>query len=384
MIRALIAQPNEIDEIDLAVVNILAQLQLDQNLLSYSVGLVFANVDSLEPNLLKALAQALPFEMTGVSVPMASSQTNTNDFSLLTLAVLTSNDVVFRIGLSGPLAGDDTSPIGELAENLVKGQNQRPRLGMVFGPPNRTDLRADHVIRALSEALPGCPLFGTVAGDFATMVSPPPLIHGGDTYLDRYSLVLLYGLIRPKFNAVRIPERKFLKHRAIISRSSGHLVEEVNGAPVLEYLSKLGVVQRDGTLIMPVPFLVTDPGGKTRMLMMTKIIADGRASFSQDLAPNSTLGLVGFDETDVLRTARSLTEELKWEQFDFCLVSSCLSRNVMLGLNFLAELDQFRRDLGDLLPYVAICGGGEFCPELDDEGEQVNMFHNLVLASCRF
>jgi hypothetical protein len=383
MIRAIIAQTNEIDEIDLAVVNLLAQLELDQNLLSYSTGLVFAHLEDLEPGLLASLAQALPFPITGISSPMTSSQTNKADFSLLTLAVLTSNDVVFATGLSGPM-GEAGGEMSKLVESLSRGQNQRPRLGLLFGCSNTDTIRADRIVKEFSQAVPGCPAFGSLAGDYITTAVPPRLIYGGETYDDRYSLILMYGLIRPKFNMIPIPEKRSLKHRAIISRSDGYRVDEVNGMPVSEYLNKLGFMQELRELTMQVPFFVTNPGGETRMMMLAGLDPDGRAIMSQDVIPNSTIGLAGFDETDVMRTARRLTEELKWEQFDCCLIMTCLGRNLMLGLNYLAELNQFKGDLGDLLPYVACCSGGEICPVLDDEGETVNQFHNLVLASCRF
>ena len=385
MIRALIAQTNEIDEADLAVVNLLAQLELTQNLLRYSVGMLFAHVDSLDEGLLEALAQALPFPVTGVSVPLSASQTDKSEFSLLTLTVLTSNDVVFSVALSDPLTGDDGTLAEKFASDLAASHGgQRPKLGILFGPPNTTELQADEVIERVSKAIPGCRFFGGLAGDYPPTDTESPLIHGGKAYTDRYSMILLFGLVRPKFTLIGIPERRALKHRAIVSKSERNKVLEVNGMPVIEYLSRLGVIQQERFLTMRVPFLVTDSGGKTRIVVLESVTEDDAAMFSRIIPPNSTLGLAGCDETDVLRTARELTDEIKWESFDFCLINCCLSRNIVLGLNYLAEFNQYKSELGDLQPYVICYSGGEFCPELEDDEETVNKFHNMVLTSCRF
>jgi hypothetical protein len=385
MIRALIAQTNEIDEADLAVVNLLAQLELPQNLLRYSVGIVFAHVESLDEGLLEALAQALPFPMTGVSVPLTSSQTDKVGFSLLTLTVLTSNDVVFSASLSEPLEDDDEQQAEKFGEALWASHGgQRPKLGLLFGPPNNHSLQADAMVEGLSKAMPGCNFFGGVAGDYTTSSTPPGLIFGGRTYLNRYSVILLFGLVRPKFSLINIPERRALKHRAIVSRCEGNRVMEVNGVPITEYLGKLGMLPAEKTISIHVPFLVTDSSARTRIIMLESILPDGTGQFSRSMPPNSTLGLAGFDETDVLRTARELTDEIKWETFDFCFIQSCLARSIVLGLNYLSEFNLFKSELGDLQPYILYYSGGEFCPVLEDDGETVNKFHNMVLASCRF
>jgi hypothetical protein len=349
-----------------------------------SVGLIFCHLDSVDPGLLEALAQALPFPTTGVGVPLTSSAGVRQGFSLLTVAVLTSDDAVFSVGLSEPLTGDDGTAAKALATDLAASTSQRPRLGLVFGPPNGDRLQADEVVESLSEALPGCPLFGGLAGDFLTAETPPALVHDGRVHHDRYSLTLIHGLIRPRFNLIRIPEKRALRRRSIISASDGRLVSEINGAPVAEYLGRLGVLQFDRTLPMPVPFLVTGPGGRSRVSMLEAMTPEGLAVFNRLVPTGSTMSLAGYDESDVTRGVRLLTDELKWEQFDFCLIISCLGRNLILGLDYLAEFDQYRRDLGELLPYVAFYSAGEICPDLEDDEENVNRFHNLVLACCRF
>jgi hypothetical protein len=384
MIKAIIAHTDEVDEVDLAVISVLAQLEPDRNLLRNSVGLIFCHLESLAPDLLEALAQALPFPTTGIGVPLATSAGVREGFSLLTVAVLTSDDAVFSVGLSEPLTGDDGTEAKRLATDLAASSNQRPRLGLVFGPPNGDRLQADDVVESLSEALPGCPLFGGVAIDFLSSETPAALIHDGRVHLDRYSLTLIHGLIRPRFNLIKIPEKKYLRSRAIISASDGRLVSEINGAPVAEYLGRLGVLQFDRTLPMPVTFMVTGPVGRSRVAVLEAMTPEGLAVFNRLIPTGSTLSLAGYDESDVTHGVRLLTDELKWDRFDFCIIISCLGRNLMLGLDYLAEFDQIRRELGDLLPYVAFYSGGEICPDLEDDEENVNRFHNLVLTCCRF
>ncbi|MDR2443380.1 MAG: FIST C-terminal domain-containing protein [Deltaproteobacteria bacterium] len=384
MIKSIIAQTNEIDEIDLAVVSILAQLELNQNLLANSFALIFGQFDSFAPGLLPAIAQTLPFDIIGVSAPMTTSQLSKSDYSLLTLVVLTSDDMVFSVGISESMDIDPQTQVNELISRLMTGQSQSPKLGFLLGPPSVHPVQADHVVAYFTKALPNCPFFGTLSCDFNIQEMPRYVFFNGECYTNRFSLVLFFGLIKPKFNLISLPEKKALKHRAIISKVQGNILMEVNGINFMDYLRDLGVSGDIRQSYLTMPFLVTEPNGKSKIHMLISQTDEGYAVCTQDIILNSTLGLSGFDETDVLLSARRLTEELKWEQFDFCLILSCLGRNIGLGLNYLAELDMFRAGLGDMLPYVVLYSGGEFCPEINDNGESINSFHNLVLASCRF
>ncbi|MDR1655985.1 MAG: FIST C-terminal domain-containing protein [Deltaproteobacteria bacterium] len=383
MIRALIAQTNEIDEIDLAVVSILAQLELGHNLLKNSVGLLFCHFESLVPGLLEALCRSLPFNVTGSGTPMSTSQTNLTGFSLLTLVVLTSDDVYFSLGLSEPLGHDLELTTRELTTRLTNGLNQAPKLGFIFAPPISKNFHASHLPKFFSAALNNCPLFGCLSCDFAPLTVNPKVIFNDQCYENRFSLLLFYGLIKPKFNLINIPEKKALKQRAIISKVNGNRLIEVNGIPILDYLNGMDVTDSLQSLLT-MPLLVTKPDGETKICMLTGFTSEGHGVCSQDIPLNSTLGLAGFDETDVFRTAKELTEELKWEQFDFCLILSCLGRNLSLGLNYMLEFDHFRSSLGNMLPYVVIYSGGEFCPEINSQGACSNSFSTLALTSCRF
>ena len=273
--------------------------------------------------------------------------------------------------------------MADLCARLVEGHG-RPDLGLLFGPPDTSAIRADHILRHATRALPGCPFFGSLATDFGTRNSPPLLIHAGKAYDDRYSLVLFHCLVRPRFHLVGVTAHRALKHRAIITRVEGHRVAEINGIPAIDYFFNLGLAYGEGWIPTVTPILVTNPGGETKIVMISGRTPDGSVICSQDIEPNSTLGLAGLDETGVIHSARTMIQELKWEQHEFCLIMSCLGRNIVLGLNNLSEIDLLRDSLGDQMPYLFCYSGGEFCPQVNADGETVNSFHNLVLACCCF
>jgi hypothetical protein len=105
---------------------------------------------------------------------------------------------------------------------------------------------------------------------------------------------------------------------------------------------------------------------------------------TQDVEVYSTLGLAGLDDFDIVKMAGDLADELKWEQFNFCLINSCQSRHIILGLDYLGEIERIRSSLSNLLPYAVSYSGGEICPRLVDQRSMVNSFHSLSLSCCRF
>ena len=67
MIRMLTACTEELDEVGEAVSEILEQLDLENNLLNNSVGLIFCDPEFIASGVVAAVSQKLPFDTVGVT-----------------------------------------------------------------------------------------------------------------------------------------------------------------------------------------------------------------------------------------------------------------------------------------------------------------------------
>jgi hypothetical protein len=386
MPRTLMAQTNEVDEADIAIVDIMAQLDLDNNLMKNSVGLIFGDTNLFDPELLPALAEKLPFDLVGINSNMTAGPYQKGDFSYLTLMVLTSDEVNMTTGLSAEFDRAPLDSIKDLHAELAGKLNGKPKLTLAFGSRQSSRFHPDRLLRRLNEVTGDCPIFGSLASDLDSIVEKGYLVYNGQRYMDRLALIMLDGPIKPKFSLYKIPENKFLKRKAIITSCEGNIIKEINGLPALKYLTTLGLVVDDNEdFTFNIPLVVEYPeAGYWEPILILKQPGLNHLICTQDVEENSTLGLAGLDDTDVIKAAGDLADELKWEHFNFCLIHSCQGRHISLGLDYLAEIERVRASLSNSLPYSLSYSGGEICPRLEDKKGPINGFHSISLTCCRF
>jgi hypothetical protein len=307
----------------------------------------------------------------------------------LMVVILTSDDVQFSAMLSESLSSNLDKKIYDMYDIAAAKLKNPPKLILAFGPRNSEAIHTTQLVEALTKAAGSCPVFGGLAIDFDTnyIDEEPKLIFNGQTFFDRTAVVLLDGDIDPKFSLMTIPFHKSINHRSIITKViNKNLIVEANGLPVLEYLSSFGLTfEQKKEMPFTLPIVVTSPEDNySKPMFLVSQSDEGYLACTQDVPLNSTFSLIGFDESDVLNTTRELGDILKWENFKFCLILTCVARNLALGLDFQAEFTQIRRALGDLSPYIMLYTGGELCPDKDSKGHFKTRYYNLALVCCRF
>jgi hypothetical protein len=385
MPKTIIAQTNEVDEADIAMIDILAQLDLDNNLKSNSVGFLFGDVSQFDPELLPALANRMPFDIIGVNSPISTGPNHKDEYNLLTLMVFTSDDVSIACGLSDDFGTNGPDSIKDLYVRLAAKLDNTPKLILLFGSRQSTKFHPDRVIDRL-DSVAKCPIFGCLGCDLDVIMEKGYLIHNGQMYMDRMAMVLIDGPIKPRFSLYMIPENKWLKRKAIITCCEGNVIKEINGLPAIDYLTTLGLkVGSKSEFAYNVPLIMENhSAGYSEPVLMLQQEGDDSVICTQDVEENSTLGLAGLDDTDVIKSAGDLADELKWEHFDFCLIHSCQGRHISLGLDYLSEIDRIRTSLSNIIPYTFSYSGGEICPRIEGQKGSTNSFHSLSLACCRF
>jgi hypothetical protein len=386
MHRTLIAQTNEVDDAQLAVDDLLAQLALERNLSSNCVGFIFGDTSVFDPELLPALSARVNFDIIGFNSNVSSGPSHKFEFNYLTLMVITGDDLKISTVLSDDFANTHHEAIIDLYRKAASKLDNPPKLVYLLGSRQSSYFHPDRVMASLNSVVGDCPVFGALGCDLDSILKNGYLIYNGKKYLNRAALVLFDGPIRPKFSLFKIPENKFLKSKAIITSCKDNVIEEINGLPAIDYLGTLGlVIEKEMDFSFSVPLIMEHPdAGFWEPILILKQKNGGHVICTKDVRINSTLGLAGFDEFDVMKTANDLAEELRWETFNCCLIHSCQGRYISLGLDYMAEINRFRNILSQMTPYSISYTGGEICPRIGDEKGPVNGFHTLSLTCCRF
>jgi hypothetical protein len=384
MIKTLTAFTTEIDDVEVAVRTLLAQLNTDDNLLTNSVGILACYRDFMETGVVKAICESLPFDVVGMDTLCGASPMG-SDTLALNLVVLTSDDVYFSTALSDALEIELKKTLTDVYHRASVGLSQKASLILAF-MPTLLDVPGDLLVEHLDAVSDGVPIFGALPSDFNTEMSNPFVIYDGEAYKDRIAIVLLSGDIKPTFSLTSLSEKKVLRRRAIITSSEGNILKGVNGLPVLEYMKSLGLV-KDGHIegITTMPLIVDlNDGSPPLVRVILSQTPDGHVMMGGRTPENSTLGIGAIDVEDVLSTMEDLVSENRIRDADFVMIISCATRNFVLGLDNMAEIRCLRSSIDGSVPYLFFYSGGEICPVLSREGKLVNRFHNVTMISCAF
>jgi hypothetical protein len=202
-------------------------------------------------------------------------------------------------------------------------------------------------------------------------------------------LLLLYGDIKPKFFIATISANKILGKSALVTKSAGHILMEVNDRPVVEYFEDLGLTKASETAyaMTSLPFMLDYGDGTPQVSkVFIGLTPESYAICAGAMPEGSTLYIGVFDKEDVLLTTEEAVREALAAAADASglLIYSCISRSMSLGADQLLELDLVKEKLADKLPFMMAYSGGEICPTQISEAKAINRFHNNAFIACLF
>ena len=384
MIRMLNACTYEIDDTGEATAEILAQLNLSQNALENSVGIFTCHCDFIESGVVRAVCDALPFDVIGAT--SLDNGTNGRIGGMkLCLSVLTADDVVFSAAEAPSITETYEADIMGTVEGMLKKLPQKPKLIVPFLPISDS-VAGDRMMEVIDKAGGGAPLFGTVYCDHTSGYGCSYTVFNGEAKRDRAVMLAASGNISPRFFMVAPRGGQGVSQKAIITRSEGNLLEEVNEMSAMDYLKSIGlIVGEHGEYMGAVPLLVTPPDGtRTLARAVYRMTEKGHASCGGSMPQGSSLAIGSIDADEVDLTARALVNEaLEEKGINGMLMFPCLSRNLVLDVDMLHELE-IVDGMMDEIPYAISYSGGEVCPVYDKEGRELNRYHNFTFVICVF
>ncbi|MDR1429443.1 MAG: FIST C-terminal domain-containing protein [Spirochaetaceae bacterium] len=385
MIRAVTVSTESIDDIEGAVKELKTQLDAAQPLLRNSVGIIACHYEFVLSGVVKAVQEAFPFDMVG-AISSAQAVSGGEGTLLLTLMVLTSDDVSFKTVRTASLREESGKRIAEAYRSAAGEREEKPSLVFAFAP-FMVENSGDEYISVITGASGGVPCFGTLAVDDTTDFRECYMLYRGEHYRDSLAMVLVYGNIQPRFYLAAISRNKILDRSAIVTSSDGHILKELNGRPVAEYFASIGMTKASETsyALTSLPFML-DYNDGTPMVSRVFIGLDEHknAICAGAMPEGSTLYIGVFDKGDVLLTTGK-TIDAALEENDkpsFLLAYSCVSRSMSLGSDIFAEVELLKKKSGQKAPFLLAYSGGEMCPTLIRSETAVNRFHNNTFILC--
>ncbi|MDR3230560.1 MAG: FIST C-terminal domain-containing protein [Synergistaceae bacterium] len=388
MIRAMTACTSEIDDVQAAVSEMRAQLETGGRLLRNTVGILTCYADFIESGAMEGICEALPFEIVG-STTLSSATEGSSGELILTLMVLTSDDVSFAVGLTDPIFPEEAAPLREAYESVAAtGDAEKPALMLTFAPLLLNG-GGDFYVNSFTEISGGVPNFGMIAVDHNSDYHESRVIHNGKAWVDRCAFVLVFGDVHPRFFIGSISPEKIFMEKGIVTASRGNQLRTVNDRPVLEYLRSIGLTRNEKETVVGInsfPFIVDYNDGTLPVARaMFANTPEGYAVCGGDIPVGATLS-VGFINTNeiVTTTGKTLTSALASGKSNCLLMFSCIGRYFTLGYEPMIEIDKVREILGAAgVPWQLAYSGGEFCPVRAREGEAItNRSHNDTIVIC--
>jgi hypothetical protein len=383
MIKILTACTREVDELKTAVAELLEQLDLENRLRKNAVGLIAYHPEFSDSGLIEALCALLPFPTAGYTTPSVAVGGAFGDI-MLTVAVLTSDDVEFCAGFSVPIAESPAEAARQLYSRIVPPEKERPALLLAFAP---FGCASDDFITAIDAASGGIPLFGTLAFTHLKDFSGIETFANGTRGANALALVALFGEVNPRFYISDPPGDKEIRKRAIITRAEKNRILRINDFLAVDYLESIGLVESGiiSAATSSFPFVLTLDDSSQIVRTAYKMTEEGNVILSGETPEGVEVGFSDPDANFVVQSAENMTTRILQDvNAENALIFSCVSRRWTLGAIPEREIKQIAKMIGDSLSYQFAYSGGEICPVINKEGRWINRFHNFTMAACLF
>jgi hypothetical protein len=382
MIAMLTAFTEEIDDTQAGVSAILQQLDLEYKQLKNSLALVHCSTEVIESDLVKALAEKLPFDMIGCTTVSLSTPGVISRMGLA-VTVLTSDTVGFVCGVSEAVVSDAAGPVTELFKRCLEPLSQKTAMMLTF-IPFMVNVGGDEFVERLDTLTGGVPIFGTISVSDDPTTIRSYTIYNGEFYPDSLVLAVLTGEVNPLFFSVSVLDKNIIEQKAVITGAARNILQKVNNMTAVQYLESIGVA-RGGVVsdmeVFPFLFYLEDGSRLTRACFGAD--DKGGVILGGGVPVNSTLALATMDFEDVVNsTGEKVSEALKSVQGRGMLIYSCMGRFWMLGMQVSAEQQKIEDCIAGAAPYHFAYSGGEVVPEFLSNGKVVTRFQNHSLIIC--
>ena len=381
MIKMFTARTSEVDDINAAVNEIQSRLDLSA-LKKHSGGIIFCHLDYMDSGVAAAICEALPFEIIGMTT-MASADDSGYGLFDLTLAVLTSDEVTFPAGITGDINADNfCTEVEQLYKNILSKTKEEPSLLITFMPYLST-VSGDQMLEAMNTICNGVPMWGSISNNTDFSYCNVRTLYNSEIRPAGVAMMALSGKIDPKFIISSIPQSGIGDRRAVITKSDGAVLYEVNDVPILQYLEKMGLIITEESLSTTPLMVYYENASEPVSLGFYTLFDDGSVLLGGKVPEGTSFAVGSIDPQILLKSADyGLEQILKHSDRGATLILPCVTRYIMLSPNQQDELRMIGEKLNESgLPYIMGYSGGEISPITGKDGKLHNRFHNYTFCA---
>ncbi|MCL2840286.1 MAG: FIST C-terminal domain-containing protein [Defluviitaleaceae bacterium] len=378
----------EMDEPEIALAELQAQLNEKIELLPNTIGIVMCHADTLESGVFQHVAKNFPFKLVGATTSGQVVGHSTEDLAI-SIFVITSDTTRFETVLGGDVSQGIEKSIHDAFTPIVE-KGETPKLIIAF-PPLNFESTGDDDVDILGKMFPGVPIFGGQPTTDEVGFTGNKTLYTDKTNENRGVFLLCFGDINPRFIISALPEKDKLPHTGKITSAERHIVHEINGINVRKYLQDVEYVDEDGEkkgLYWFLPFLVeqtirSDYDGIPVVRGLAKFTDEGSASFLGKMDESSNFHVMTMTNESVMAANRETLKPLtNFDDINGVLVFSCVARHMLMihTSNVLQELTSVASLVGDA-PFMGGYLCGEICPTSKKNEAYINRFHNYSLIA---
>ncbi|MDR1686718.1 MAG: FIST C-terminal domain-containing protein [Desulfovibrio sp.] len=382
MIRLLTAYTCELDDINGAVDEIMQQLQLEKRLLRHSVGILAFHPEFLETGVVKAVSDALPFDAVGGTASTTAVTGAMGDL-MLTVGVLTSDDILFRTGACCLAQEEPQAAIQRLYARLVPPFTEKPALLFTLAPV-MADFSGDDFIAALDAVSGGVPVFGSLPFTHMPDSSGIEICCNGEHHAGLFTLVAMFGEVNPEFYHTDIPDDRIIHKKAVITGAVKNRIQSINNIASLDYLESIGLAEKGSIAgIGALPFVLTLDDGSRVVRSAYSIAGEGEILTYGAVPQGAKIGFADGSAAYVLQSVKDdIARAVAARGSSDALIVSCEGRKWTIGTDATAEIKELAEHLDRSCAYQFAYAAGELCPVKNLGGRTVNAFHNFSMIAC--
>lgn len=382
MIAMYTARTSEVDDIDEAISEIKEQIDFSK-LKKNSAGLIFCHVDFVESGMAAALSAALPFDVIGMTSMVCAEERGYSLFDLA-LTVLTSDELTFKAGMTGGVTSENyVQEIENLYARLRLSMDDDPTMIFSFMPYTR-DVPGYSFVKVMDSVCNGIPIWGSITTSNDFNYETVHTIYNTETLRSGLAMLCVQGPVKADFIVSSLPERNMLNSRAIITKSKGAVVYEINGIPILEYLGSLGLlITKENITTTPLLLYFDDRIDPVAIGFYT-LFEDGSVLAGCDIPEGTSISVGSIDAEGIFEsTEQGLKKILACEDREATILLPCVTRYLMLAPEQERELQLIIERLSNCgKPFMMGYSGGEICPVPGPDGKYHNQFHNYAFCGC--